>query len=191
MRTPEFDREQVLRQAMEAFRAKGYAATTMQDLVQATGLHPGSIYCAFQNKRGLLEAAVDYYIQLRGEALEQLLSQTSPLAGIAAFLQDVIAESQSCNSASCLLNKTLSELASQDEAMRERLCHFLKAYEQRLCQAVKAAQAAGEIDRTAAAEDLTRFLVVGVHGLRTYAYTHPSRAALEDVVQRLLRGLQG
>ena len=44
MRIAEFDRDEVLRNAMEAFRAKGYAKTTMQELVAATGLHPGSIY---------------------------------------------------------------------------------------------------------------------------------------------------
>jgi AcrR family transcriptional regulator len=33
----------------------------MQDLKAATGLHPGSIYCAFTNKRGLLLAALEQY----------------------------------------------------------------------------------------------------------------------------------
>lgn len=42
MRSAEFDRDLVLRSAMEAFRARGYAKTTMQDLVAATGLHPAA-----------------------------------------------------------------------------------------------------------------------------------------------------
>jgi len=46
MRNAEFDKEQVLRSAMNAFMKKGYANTSMQDLKKATGLHPGSIYCA-------------------------------------------------------------------------------------------------------------------------------------------------
>ncbi|MGL4517633.1 MAG: TetR/AcrR family transcriptional regulator, partial [Shewanella sp.] len=61
MRNAEFDREQVLRAAMEAFMRKGYSKTSMQDLTQATGLHPGSLYCAFSNKRGLLIAAIEQY----------------------------------------------------------------------------------------------------------------------------------
>ena len=40
MRIAEFDWDEVLRNAMEAFRAKGYAKTTMQELVAATGLPP-------------------------------------------------------------------------------------------------------------------------------------------------------
>ena len=61
MRQAEFDREQVLRSALKAFLNKGYGKTSMQDLTKATGLHPGSIYCAFGNKRGLLVAAVEQY----------------------------------------------------------------------------------------------------------------------------------
>ena len=60
MRSAEYDRDAVLRNAMEAFRAKGYAKTTMQELVAATGLHPGSLYAAFGNTRGLLRAAGDH-----------------------------------------------------------------------------------------------------------------------------------
>ncbi len=41
MRNAEFDREKVLRSAMNAFMAKGYSKTSMQDLTRATGLHPG------------------------------------------------------------------------------------------------------------------------------------------------------
>jgi AcrR family transcriptional regulator len=66
MRSAEYDRDAVLRNAMEAFRAKGYAKTTMQELVAATGLHPGSLYAAFGNKRGLLLAAVDHYVAEKG-----------------------------------------------------------------------------------------------------------------------------
>ena len=67
MRSAEFDKVAVLRAAMQAFLNKGYTKTSMQDLKQATGLHPGSIYCAFENKRGLLLAAISQYNQDRSD----------------------------------------------------------------------------------------------------------------------------
>lgn len=51
MRTAEFDKEFVLRQAMAMFMLHGYAKTSMQKLTQATHLHPGSLYGAFGNKK--------------------------------------------------------------------------------------------------------------------------------------------
>ena len=56
MRTAEFDTEFVLRQAMHAFMQYGYAKTSMQKLKEVTHLHPGSIYAAYGNKKGLFLA---------------------------------------------------------------------------------------------------------------------------------------
>ena len=58
MRSAEFDREQVLRAAIQAFLLKGYAKTSMQDLKRSTGLHPGSIYCAFESKTRVTHCGV-------------------------------------------------------------------------------------------------------------------------------------
>jgi len=49
----EFDREEVLQKAIGVFWQKGYSATSIKNLVEATGLQPGSIYAAFGDKRGL------------------------------------------------------------------------------------------------------------------------------------------
>lgn len=108
MRSAEYDRDAVLRNAMEAFRAKGYAKTTMQELVAATGLHPGSLYAAFGNKRGLLLAAVDHYVAEKGALRRRCLAQPSPLAGLHAFLEQVVDDALQ---GSCLLTRTLMELA--------------------------------------------------------------------------------
>ena len=87
MRSAEFDRDAVLVQAMETFRAHGYSKTTMQQLVAATGLHPGSIYGAFGNKRGLLLAAVDHYVESK-RALRRSLLVLSCAAGVAALARN-------------------------------------------------------------------------------------------------------
>ena len=67
MRSAEYDRDAVLRNAMEAFRAKGYAKTTMQELVAATGLHLSLIHIYIANayrRMGLYERAESYFNEL-------------------------------------------------------------------------------------------------------------------------------
>ena len=58
-RPAEYVRSEVLHQAMETFWRKGYAATSMKDLTRATGLQPGSLYGAFESKRGCGEGCLD------------------------------------------------------------------------------------------------------------------------------------
>ena len=121
MRNAEFDREEVLRAAMKAFMYKGYAKTSMQDLKKATGLHPGSIYCAFENKRGLLLAALEQYRLDRKTEFEQFFANSaSVIANIKSYLDNVVVECISCDSAqACLLTKALNEIAEQDSEIQK------------------------------------------------------------------------
>ncbi|MGL5524994.1 MAG: TetR/AcrR family transcriptional regulator [Aeromonas veronii] len=186
MRIAEFDRDEVLRNAMEAFRAKGYAKTTMQELVAATGLHPGSIYGAFGNKRGLLLAAVDYYITLKTQHRIALMSGPSPLAGLRRYLLEVVEEQ---SAATCLVNRTVMEL-DQDEDLRERLLSIYHGLEQDFHQVLTAAAKVGEIPINANIATLSTTLLVGWLGLVSLAPCRRNPALLTAVVDQLLAYLQ-
>ena len=54
-----FDEAAVVDRAAHQFLATGYEATSVDDLVAATGLHRGSLYQAFGSKRGLFLAALE------------------------------------------------------------------------------------------------------------------------------------
>lgn len=53
-----FDEHSVIAAANRAFTDLGYEATSVDDLLDATGLHRGSLYQAFGSKRGLFLAAL-------------------------------------------------------------------------------------------------------------------------------------
>ncbi|TFD57485.1 TetR/AcrR family transcriptional regulator [Cryobacterium sp. Hh7] len=53
-----FIESDVVAQCAEIFRRTGYEGTSIDDLVQATGLHRGSLYKAFGSKRGLFVLAL-------------------------------------------------------------------------------------------------------------------------------------
>ena len=60
-RAREFNEDQVLDAAMHLFWSKGYPGTSMQDLVEATGLKPPSLYNAYGNKRDLFNIVLARY----------------------------------------------------------------------------------------------------------------------------------
>jgi AcrR family transcriptional regulator len=57
-RNRSFTESEVVDRAARQFLATGYEATSIDDLVAATGLHRGSLYKAFGSKRGLFVAAL-------------------------------------------------------------------------------------------------------------------------------------
>lgn len=58
-----FDPEIVLTDVMNVFRRKGFAACSVRDLEAASGLTSGSLYNAYDDKRGLFRAASDHYLR--------------------------------------------------------------------------------------------------------------------------------
>lgn len=62
-RPREFDADIALDRATDVFWAKGYEATSLDDLCEATGLSRSSLYAAFGTKRDLLLQSVDRYVE--------------------------------------------------------------------------------------------------------------------------------
>ncbi|QYK00781.1 TetR/AcrR family transcriptional regulator [Shewanella psychrotolerans] len=187
MRNAEFDREQVLRQAMTAFMAKGYAKTSMQDLTKATGLHPGSIYCAFDNKRGLLLAALEQYVSDRNHEFALFFNTDNGFTKqLKAYLDNIVQECLSCDTArACLLTKALNELAEQDDDVRNIINQYLQNWHQALADNFQAAIDSGELSSTKNSLHLARYFVMGVYGLRTFAHSQPEPEVLKDLAEQL------
>lgn len=56
-----FERKDVLDKASQVFLRNGYQRTTIKDITKATGLQPGSIYSAFENKSDLYTEVIEHY----------------------------------------------------------------------------------------------------------------------------------
>ena len=69
----QYNETEVLERAMNAFWTHGYQATSMSDLVEATGINRGSIYAGFSDKRTLFIKALRYYDKhYRADFLDQI-----------------------------------------------------------------------------------------------------------------------
>lgn len=188
MRTAEFDRTYVLRQAMQTFMQFGYSKTSMQKLTESTGLHPGSIYCAFKNKQGLLLAAIEQYqADKRDEMDVHFERHESIKEGFLLFILNLISQQNDAESSRvCLLTKTLSELEGQNHEVSQVLANNLCQFEQSVESLLQKAKENGEINEMANIASKAQFLVMGIHGLRTYSYTNSSQTNLQNLAAQLV-----
>ena len=60
-RPREFDADAVVEKAMQAFWARGYRATSIDDVCALTGLSRSSLYAAYGGKRALLHRSLERY----------------------------------------------------------------------------------------------------------------------------------
>ncbi|MFJ8444432.1 TetR/AcrR family transcriptional regulator [Kitasatospora griseola] len=138
-----WDQAEVLASAMRLFRHRGYFGASLRDIEEATGLHPGSLYRAFQSKDGLFCAALDAYndqvVQSRVRA--HLLEPSDPLAGIRSFFTSTF-ETGLDPDPGCLLTNTAVESFAVPQAA-DGVRRGLETIESGLAEALTRARALG------------------------------------------------
>lgn len=170
VRPREFDRSEALDRAMQVFWAKGFAATSTDDLVQAMGIGRQSLYNAFGDKRRLYLEALDAYQQgtVAGH-LRRLGAPASPLAGLRDLLLGLIAEDDGLRGLGCMGVGSVGEFGVSDPdvaALRSKAAAPLRA---RLVERIREGQAAGEIVQQMDAGDAADFVQMTMTGLQLAA----------------------
>ncbi|MEM0964440.1 MAG: helix-turn-helix domain-containing protein, partial [Bacteroidota bacterium] len=138
-RPRQYDPDAVLDAAQRAFQARGYEATSVQDLVEATGLSRSSLYHAFGDKHALFLAVLDRYAAAGDEAAEAACCGASPLAAIEAVL------TQSAASDRCLMVNAAAERGGRDPETAARADAARQALDRRFELLVRQAQADGDV----------------------------------------------
>jgi len=191
-RPPGYERSAVLSRATEIFWQRGYGATSVSDLVAATGLKPGSLYAAFGSKKGLfLEVLEEYNAALLGDLETCVAEAPSPLAAVRALLGRM-AESTLGEEGrrGCLAVNALLEMAGHDEDIARTLRRHNDVLKGRIEQLLADAKDTGEIEADATPRSLAVFVLNNLWGMRVLCKSGPRREALDSVVEGVMTALE-
>ncbi|AUM00214.1 hypothetical protein B4966_08570 [Rhodocyclaceae bacterium] len=188
----QFDPVTALEQAAEVFWAKGYEATSLQDLLAATGLSKSSFYQAFESKHRLFARVLVWFRERQVARLRRALATaSSPRAFIAGALRATAEEAGAGRTPKgCLIMNTASEFAGRDSEVATRVDDAIRAFAAVFEDAVRQAQACGEIAPHQDPAALSRYVVTLMSGLRTMAKAGMPAEAIEEVVEVSLRALR-
>lgn len=67
--------QHIIARTAPLFNQRGFSGTSLQDIMEATGLQKGGIYSHFENKEQLAEAAFEYAAQLMEERMREFLAR--------------------------------------------------------------------------------------------------------------------
>ena len=124
-----FDRQEAVRAAQAVFWQRGYTASSLAQLMAATGLSKSSLYETFGSKRGLFDEAMQNYLH---EVMEPLLSsleaRDATRADLLNWFQTFAAVFRGKTPYEarngCLMLNTAMELDGLDEVAELRINHF-------------------------------------------------------------------
>ena len=190
-RSRTIDDEIVLDRAMAVFWQRGYAATSMRDLSEATGLGAAALYHRYHDKDGLfVEALRRYADEGLVERLARLSALQEPRAAISGFFDELIDMSvNDRDRRGCLLVNTVLDGATMSQAardlVRKRLGDVEAFFRAQLQRAREAGRIGLEIDPGHAAEALLGTVLA----IRVMARLDPDHGRLRRLAYTALASL--
>lgn len=189
--TKSFDVTETLDKALQAFWARGYEATSMQDLVDCTGVNRGSLYATYGDKHAIFLAALRMYDEkMRRQLLSDLAAQHTPREAIRRLLLAIAARaSETGGNRGCFMTNSALELAPHDPEVGRVVAHAQEEVESFFARMIVEGQAQGEIAAHVNGAETARGFLATLLGLFVLVRSRPDRALLQSIVEDAMRRL--
>lgn len=187
-----YDPEAVLDEALKVFWSRGYEQTSIQDLVDATGVQRYGLYESFGDKHALFLSALRRYKEVWvGGILGDLLDEEASVAEVLAFFErlEVIAPADVAP-AGCFLCNSAAELGGHDEDVDRIVCDYMDLLHASFERALRNARERGELSEAIDPESHARYLAGVVLGVSLHKRTPAGEAALRTFVDTALGPLR-
>lgn len=183
----QFNKEEALERAGQAFWAGGYEATCMTSLLESMGIQKGSFYATFGSKRQVLLDSLEAYIRTWQAQSRGFAQELSPRAALERQLANHAAEARGENrKMGCYVVNMALELAPHDEEVRRLVATAFSDHEEHYTELLKAGQSRGEISPELDARATARALLALVLGLRVLSRSAAPHGVIDSVLQQAL-----
>lgn len=187
----QFNVDETLDKAMCAFWARGYEATSMQDLVDVTGVNRGSLYATYGDKRDLFIASLHRYgDRMCKELLAELENRLGPRDAIqrlfGIFVEQAISGEENRG---CFLTNTALELAAHDVEVGGIVAHAQTEIEAFFLRMIEKGKERGEIAAAIHSSPTAQGLLAALIGLVVLSRSRPEPALLRTVAEEAMKRL--
>jgi AcrR family transcriptional regulator len=176
-----FEPDTALDQATRVFWAKGYAATSLDDLTTALNINRPSLYATFGNKEALFGLCLDAYARnFAPRALATMDAAQTIHEKIEAFFSTHLScIANDTDPAGCFLNASLADEMSLPAIAKAKLHAHLAAGEVAIKSIFSKAQKDGELSPNVDVSALASLMITLMHGLAVQARSEITQKDLE------------
>lgn len=184
-----FDREATLDRAMALFWQYGYEATSLADLVEATGAKAPTLYAEFTNKEGLFRAVLDRYIsQFAAKHKAKLFCDDK---SVAQAIEDYLTALAHCfaskdTPAGCFLINTSATVSASSEKIADVVRSRHAQQEAMLLEFFVQRQEKGELPAHVDLPALTAFINCLIQGMSVSAREGATTEDLLEIIATTL-----
>ncbi|MDX1756195.1 MAG: TetR/AcrR family transcriptional regulator [Marinobacter sp.] len=187
MRPVTFDKQKALANVTHLFWQQGYEGTSVQQILDCTGLSRSSLYATFGDKRALFIQSLAQFGQMSQAACMPLKNRGNPREAVRQFFElvfFVMPEQQ--RRLGCLLVNTVLEQSGLDDELARFASEQLQTVEQAFEQCFEHAVAEGRLEPDKDPRLLAAFFMTLTRGMRVAAREGQSEAMLRSMVATAL-----
>jgi len=181
-----YEPEVALGKALDLFRRQGFAATSLDDLSEATGMNRPSLYGAFGDKRELYIKSYQRYRDDARASMTEIFRQEMPLRqrleSIFACALNIYLSGET-GPRGCFTVVTAASEAVSDPDIRAMVLDGLSELDKAFANCFRRAKEKGELPESADPAVLAQLASATVHSIAIRARARVSRKDLEAIVK--------
>jgi len=180
-------RSRVLDAAARLFRERGYHATGMRDVMQATGISSGALHHHFPTKESLALAVITDRVApvVRASWIDPIRTASSVGKGVGQVFADIVRGIEERGSvAGCPLNNLAMELSFSNPQFRLALESIFREWESVLAERIGETRGGARLDR-AKRSAAAAFVIATYSGAMNLAKTTQSSSPLRVAATHL------
>jgi AcrR family transcriptional regulator len=181
-----YEPEVALGKALDLFRTQGFAATSLDDLSEATGMNRPSLYGAFGDKRELYIKSYQRYREEARASMVEIFRQEMP---VRQRLERIFASalniylSGDTGPRGCFTVVTAASEAVSDPDIRAMVLDGLNELDKAFASCFRRAKEKGELPESADPATLAQLASATVHSIAIRSRARVSRKDLEAIVK--------
>jgi len=190
-RNREFDPKAALEKAMKLFWKKGYTDTSIDDLVETTGVSRYGLYGEFGSKRELFLASLDHYQDTAVKEYFGIVEQPGAgLREIRAYCEKLVdIYSQPAGKLGCLVCNTATDIAPHDKGVEKKVKFAIERMTAGFGLALKNAKKRGEVRNDLDIKQAADFLTGTLLGASVMARSGAGKQMIGNTVEMSLASM--
>jgi TetR/AcrR family transcriptional repressor of nem operon len=177
---------------MRLFWRKGYAGTSVEDLINTLRLSRSSLYDTFGDKRTLFLEALKLYSEKVLSATVRTLNEAhSPIVGIQKVFDDLIAGIGSETGAlGCFMVNSVAELVPYDPDVTEIATKYADSLQQLFTTVLTEARSQNLVTKKQTPEQFAAYVFNMIQGIRVLIKSGATREQVQAISDITLNSLQ-
>ena len=185
-----FNREEVLEKVTDLFWVQGYNGTSMQDIVDATGLNRSSLYNSFGDKYQLFNESIRFYknhVQTRSISG---LDSIPPKKALRRVFDAVLTSmDDQTHTKGCFLTNCAAELATVDRDINHFLHDNMDDVLVMFEEILKRGKASGDFDKNLDERKTAIYLFSSLQGIRVTGMIMDRRSEVKALIDKTLENI--